>query len=464
MAAADQRPGRRRAVPEPKPRRLGRGRPDAERPEPADSQPPAADRPVERSAERPAGGRRAARPVRETRPQRDRVRASAPASVSPAPVPAAAPAPPPAEPPRPAPPLEPASELTSDPDPSPADLVPPALPAPALREDRGRLPRWSTGAVAVLWTLVFLAGLAGVVSAWTPLTVPALVPKAGAVTVSTALAFALGVRAGGRPLISAAIALALTGAAVGTGMPVLLAGAAVSTTVVGSVLGVIATTPASTFPRVVRECLVATAVVVAAGFAANAYGAQLSVERAGYLCLGLSLAGALALVYRLGAGLSGLGTRGAIMVVGGIGLLAVTLAYTEALSRWGPPGLVTSIEDATAQVRTAIGAVPRPTEFLVGFPVLAWGIFSRARRRQGWWGAGFGAAGLAAVATSLLHPELSLVEFGLGLGYNLVLGLLFGLLVIRTDTFLSGTRGRRARQAEEASAHRPEPGRLHPLL
>jgi hypothetical protein len=356
------------------------------------------------------------------------------------------------------------AELSSDPHPSPADLVPPALPAPAAAPERGRLSRWSTGLLATLWLLVTLAGLAAVASPWAPVDLPALVPAAGSVVVTTTFAFALGVRAGGRPLVSALLGAVLGGAAVGTGIPVLLAAATVSTTVLGAVLGVLVTTPASRFPKVVRECLIAVAVAVAAAFAATGYGAQISVPRAGYLTLGLSMLCALALVYRLGAGLAGLGTRGAIMAVGGTGLLAVTLAYTAALARWGPPGLVSTIENGTTELRTLLGAVPRPTEFLVGIPVLAWGVFSRARRRQGWWGAGFGAAGLGAIATSLLDPDLSLVEFGLGLGYNVVLGLLLGLLVIRTDTFLSGTRGRRARQAEEAQAHRPEPGRLRPLL
>ena len=43
-------------------------------------------------------------------------------------------------------------------------------------------------------------------------------------------------------------------------------------------------------------------------------------------------------------------------------------------------------------------------------------------------------------------------------------GLALGYLVIRADAFLTGTRGRRARQLEEQSAHRPEPARLDPLL
>ena len=350
-----------------------------------------------------------------------------------------------------------------------AELANPAMPVPSPDasgwepQGPGRS-RWSTGLLTTGWLLLTLAGLAAVVAGWTTVAVPALVPQLGSVVVTASLALGLSVRTGGRPLIAGALALVLAGSAVASGQPVLLAGAAVCTAVLGALLGVMATTPAAGFPVVVRESLVAVAVAVAAAFAANGYDARLSLDRAGYLVLGLSMLGALVLVYRLGAGLTGLGTRGVIMVAGGVGLLAVTLAYTEALSRWGPPGLVGNIEQATDQVRAAIGAMPRPTEFLVGFPVLAWGVFSRARRRQGWWGAGFGAAGLAAVATTLLDPRMSLFEFGLGLFYNLVLGLSLGLLLIRTDIFLSGARGRRARQAEEAAAHRPEPGRLHPLL
>ena len=108
--------------------------------------------------------------------------------------------------------------------------------------------------------------------------------------------------------------------------------------------------------------------------------------------------------------------------------------------------------------------MPRPIEFLIGFPALAWGVSTRARRRQGWWACAFGAAGLAGVSTSLLSTDWDPPEAALGIGYGLVLGLALGYLVIRADTFLSGTRGARARRAEEAAAHRPEPARTAPLL
>ena len=57
----------------------------------------------------------------------------------------------------------------------------------------------------------------------------------------------------------------LTVVAVVSAVPVLLAGAAVSTAAVGAVLGVLATKPAARFPEVVREVLIATAVAAVRG-------------------------------------------------------------------------------------------------------------------------------------------------------------------------------------------------------
>lgn len=322
----------------------------------------------------------------------------------------------------------------------------------------------SARALTLLWFVVVLAAVGALVVDLTSVPVPFWVPVAGSVTVTTAYTVALGVRAGGRPLLAGLLALALTALAAISMVPVLLAAAAVSTAAAGAVLGVLATKPAARFREVVREVLVATAVAAVAALAADGYGARVSLERSGYLALALALLTALALVFRLGAGFQGLGTRGAVVVVGGLGLLAVTLAYAEALSRWGSPEMIASIDEAIARVREGAGAVPRPIEFLLGFPALAWGVSTRARRRQGWWACAFGAAGLAGVSTTLISTELDLQEAALGVAYGLVLGLFLGYLVIRVDTFLSGTRGARARRAEEAAAHRPEPARTAPLL
>jgi hypothetical protein len=234
--------------------------------------------------------------------------------------------------------------------------------------------------------------------------------------------------------------------------------------VVTGILAVLATTPAAGFPAVAREVLIATVVAAVGAFAVPAYGADLSLARTGYLVIGFALIGALVLVYRLGAGLHGIGRRGSVMIVGGVALLMLTIAYTEALGQWGSPGLIDAVEDAVAAVRDVLGAVPRPIEVLLGFPALAWGVSTRARRRQGWWVCAFGAPGLAVVALSLLPADVTLVEAGLTVGYSLVLGLVLGYAVIRADLYLTGARGRRARQLEELAAHRPEPGRLEPLL
>ncbi|QNN54543.1 hypothetical protein [Nocardioides mesophilus] len=334
----------------------------------------------------------------------------------------------------------------------------PRLPA-ALRSRHRLVPAWvALTAVAVL----VLAGAA--LDPWVRSDLPGWLPRAAAVTITTAYAVALSARSGGRPLGAGALALALAGVAVVSGSPVLLAAATVSTAVLGAVLGVLLTVPAARFWWVVRECLVAVLVAAVAALAAPAYGAEVSVERTGYVVLGLALVGTLLVVYRLGAGFHGLGRRGAVVIVAGLLLLAVALAYTEALARWGSPELIATLEDGYDRVHDLLGAVPRPLEALLGLPALAWGVSTRARRRQGWWPCAFGAAGLAVVATALLDPRRSLGEAGLELGYGVGLGLLLGYLVIRGDAFLSGNRGVRARRAEEAAAHRPEPPRAAALL
>lgn len=319
-----------------------------------------------------------------------------------------------------------------------------------------------------LWFAVTGAALAAVaaswVALWVPIDVPASLSRAGAVAITTTYSFALGVRTGGRPWVAGGVALVLSATAALTGVPVLLAGATVLTAVLGAVLGVLATTPAARFLGVVREVLVASGVAAVAAFAAQAYQAEVGIERTEYLALGLALVGALVLVHRLGAGFHGLGRRGAVVILAGLAVLAVGLAYTEALATWGSPELIRALEESYAGARDLLGAVPRPLDILLGVPALAWGVSTRARRRQGWWPCAFGAAGLAGIATSLLDPRVGVGEAGLMLAYGVVLGLGPAYLVLRIDAFLSGNRGRRARRAEVAAAHRPEPRRTEPLL
>lgn len=399
-------------------------------------------------AEQRPGRRRAEPPPRRLRRSSDRGRNNDSASKSDPP--ADRPAPPP-EPARPARSARPA-ERTARPS------KPPKSPRPK------RSSRLLFAASTTLWLALLATGLVAVVVPWTPIEVPGFVPLAGAVTITTLFTHGLAVRSGGRALVSGVLALVLAGGAAFSQNEILLAGATVGTAVVSALLAVLSTTPAAKFSAVVREVTVAAVVAVIGAFAVRAYGAEVSLERTGYLAIGFSLIAALALVYRLGAGLTGLGRRGLVMIISGVALLTITLAYTEALAAWGSPAMIETIDDTFAKLSELLGAVPRPIEVLLGLPALAWGVSTRARRRQGWWVCAFGAPGMSVIAVSLLDPDVALVEAGLSVLYSLGLGLLVGYGIIRADLFLTGARGRRARQLEELAAHRPEPGRLQPLL
>ena len=118
------------------------------------------------------------------------------------------------------------------------------------------------------------------------------------------------------------------------------------------------------------------------------------------------------IVYRLGAGLHGLGTpRHRSPSSSAAVLLAVTLAYAELLRRYGTPGLVEWLFDGVRWSRAELGAFPRPIEAVLGIPALVWGCHMRARRRQGWWVCAFGVAATAPVASSAAqhhdHPRPS---------------------------------------------------------
>ncbi len=187
-----------------------------------------------------------------------------------------------------------------------------------------------------------------------------------------------------------------------------------------------------------------------------------------YATFGLALAGAFVVVYRLGAGLHGLGRRGLVIVVVGGVILTVTLAYAELLRRYGTPELVTSLIDLVRSSREHLGAFPRPIVAVLGIPALAYGCHMRARRRQGWWVCAFGAAGTSAVANSLANPGITYRESALSTLYGLVVGLVIAFVVIRLDLAVTGagprSRGRRSLVDEEAAALRPEPPRGRPLL
>ncbi|GAB3200874.1 hypothetical protein GCM10027062_21530 [Nocardioides hungaricus] len=315
----------------------------------------------------------------------------------------------------------------------------------------------------MLWVLTVLAGL-GLLAACVADLDPGWFCGAGAVAIATAYAWALAARTGGRPVVVGLLALVLGVAVVVLDDDRLRTGAAVLTGVVAAVLAVMGTVPAVRFVHAVREVLVAAVVAAVGALAVVGFEPVVTVARFEYVALGLALLGAFAVVYRLGAGLHGLGRRGFLIVLVGSLVLAVTLAYAEVLRRYGTPGLMSTLLDGVAWSRESLGAFPRPLVSVLGVPALAWGTHMRARRRQGWWVCAFGVAATAPIATALVNPAIELSEAALSVGYGLVVGLAIGFVVIRLDLAVTGSSGRRGRRAEEAAALRPEPPRTRPLL
>ncbi|WP_343909641.1 hypothetical protein [Nocardioides aquiterrae] len=311
--------------------------------------------------------------------------------------------------------------------------------------------------------VLVLAGL-GALGAGAADVGPGWLCGAGAIAVSTAYSWALAARAGGRPVVVGTLALVLGVATVLSDDDRLRTGAAVLTCVVAAVLAVMVTVPAVRFVHAAREVVVAVVVAAAGAVAVVGFEPVVTVARFEYVTLGLALLGAFAVVYRLGAGLHGLGRRGVATVLIGTAVLALTLAYAELLRRYGTPGLVGSLLDGVTWSRENLGAFPRPLETALGIPALAWGTHMRARRRQGWWVCAFGVAATTPVANALVNPAVTLEESVLAVVYGVVVGLLLGFAVIRLDLAVTGSSGRRGRRAEEATALRPEPARTRPLL
>jgi hypothetical protein len=369
----------------------------------------------------------------------------------------------------PAPSVEPARPVSVE----PPETAKPAAPAP--RADAVLPPDGPRRSLLIAWFAVLLLGTAALV--WSALAglleghpevgelgaAPGWLDGAGAVAVATALAWLLATRTAGRAVISAGLALALGVASLLVGGRVLPTGAAVLTCVVGSVYAVMVTVPAVTFLKAVREALVATVVAAITAVAAVGFEPTVAKERFDIAALLLALALVFTIVYRLGAGLHGLGRRGLLIVAIGLAVLVATLAYAELLRRYGAQGFVSSVLDFADATAERIGAFPRPLVVLLGIPAIVWGTHVRARRRQGWWVCAFGVAATVPMATNLVAPDSSFLEAGLRAAYSLVLGLLVGYVIIRADLALTGPKGKGGRRAEEAGPHRPEPRRFAEL-
>lgn len=313
----------------------------------------------------------------------------------------------------------------------------------------------------VLWVLC-VAGAAGGLLALRYLDAETILQQSVAAALGVLLALGLAVRTGGAALPSVAISVLVGAGAVASQSPMLLAGAALGTAVLAACLAILGTTPARSFGRAIVEVVSAEVVATIGALGVAGFGVDVEPERFGYTVLGLSLAAAAVLVYRLGGGLHGLGPSGILLVVAATVLLVVGLVYTAALTRWGSPELRLDVDSAKLWMNDHLGAVPHPIEALLGVPALAWGVSMRDRRRQGWWVCAFGTTLTATATTRLIEDGgATTLNTTLGAAYSLVIGLLIGYVVIRVVRLLRGKPGRRA--AREQATSRPEPPRLQPL-
>ena len=238
------------------------------------------------------------------------------------------------------------------------------------------------------------------------------------------------------------------------------------TCVVSAVLAVMATVPAVRFLQAVREVVIAVVIAAIGALATIGFEPVVTVARFEYVTLGLALLGVFALVYRLGAGLHGLGRRGVVIVLIGTGAARADPGVRRAAAPLRHPGPGRpACSTPWSWSRDNLGAFPRPLESVLGIPALAWGVPHagpappglvglRVRRRRD-------RAGRERAGQPGRHAAR---ERALACSYGVVVGLVIGFVVIRLDLALTGPRGRRGRRAEEAGALRPEPARTRALL
>lgn len=336
-----------------------------------------------------------------------------------------------------------------------------SVPTPyevATREPRVASQRWSR--LLMLGTFVaWLLSTLGATSAIVDVGAPSWLWRPSAALLLVTYAVILTHRVGGYMRIWVLLAALLSLSALLTGMNALLAAAAGTTAVLSAVAAVMFTCPATNIVQVLREYAVMLVLALSGACGVAAWNAAVEVRPFGLIVMAVSVTLALSIVWRLGSGLHGLG-RSHLKLLIVIAVIAVALFYYGSFVRTaGSPALKNLLDDTIVWLRQNIRGVPRPYEFLIGFPALIVGTSMRSRYREGWWVCVLAVVGTVIVVNSLIDPRAYPSYFALSTLYSAIIGLVIGL-VIRAVL----VRPRTARSARAVQQpRRTEPTRLSPL-
>lgn len=334
-------------------------------------------------------------------------------------------------------------------------------PAPyevATRQPRVASPQWSRALVTVTVAL-WLLGTIGSATAIVDAGAPSWLWRPSAAILLVAFSIMLTDRIGGHMRLWVVLSGLLAAAACATGLNGLLAAAAGVTAVLASVSAVMFTRPAASIVQVLREYAVMLGLALSGAAGVAAWNATVDVRRFGLVVMAVSVTLAISIVWRLGSGLHGLGRGQLKLLVVGAAIAVGLFTYSSFVRTAGSPELKNLLDDTIVWLRQNIGGVPRPYEFLIGFPALIAGTSMRSRYREGWWVCVFAVVGSVIVVVSLIDPRAYPSYFALSTLYSAIIGLVIGLAL---RAVLVRTRSRRSARAVQGAV-RSEPGRLAPL-
>lgn len=335
-----------------------------------------------------------------------------------------------------------------------------SVPTPyevATREPRVTSPKWSRLLVFSTF-LLWLAGTAGSATSIIDVDAPSWLWRPSAAMLLVAFAMMLTHRIGGHMRIWVSLATVLAGGAVLTEVNILLAAAAGATAVISAVSAVMFTRPADSLFQVLREYLAMLVLALSGTAGVAAWNAPVDARAFGLLVMAVSVTLVLTIVWQLGSGLHGLG-RGHLKLLVVVAAIALGLFFYGSFVRTqGSDAFKDLLDQTIVWLRQNVGGVPRPYEFLIGFPALIAGTSMRARYREGWWVCVIAVVGTVIVVVSLIDPRAYPTYFALSTLYSAILGLVIGLVV--RAAFLT-TRTKRAVRVQHHL--RTEPRRFAPL-